>query len=93
MPSKANVIVEYGPYKSNGIVDYKEDRLIGLKKYLEKRGHKVIETKRSKNWNNVNIFVNEQNVFKCNINDLEFAGDGELDPLVIEAEKQITNAY
>lgn len=53
----------------------------------------MIETKRSKNWNNVNIFVNEQNVFKCNINDLEFAGDGELDPLVIEAEKQITNAY
>ncbi len=31
MPSKANVIVEYGPYRSNGIVEYKEDRLIGLK--------------------------------------------------------------
>ena len=31
MPSKANVKIEYGPYKSNGIADYKEDRLVGLK--------------------------------------------------------------
>ena len=31
MPSRANVVVEYGPYKSNGIVYYREDRLIGLK--------------------------------------------------------------
>jgi hypothetical protein len=31
MPLKANVKIEYGPYKSNGIADYKEDRLIGLK--------------------------------------------------------------
>jgi hypothetical protein len=46
-----------------------------------------------KNWNNVNIIVNEQHVFKCNINDLEFAGDGEIDPIVIEAEKQVTKAY
>lgn len=61
--------------------------------YLERKGHKVIELKKVKNWNNINIIVNEQEVFKCDINDLEFAGDGEIDPLVIQAEKEITNAY
>ena len=61
--------------------------------YLERKGHKVIELKKVKNWNNVNIIVNEQKVFKCDINDLEFASDGEIDPLVIQAEKEITNAY
>jgi hypothetical protein len=53
----------------------------------------VIEMKRVKYWNNVNIIVNEQKVFNCDINDLEFAGDGEIDPLVIQAEKEILNAY
>lgn len=66
---------------------------IQFKEYLEKRGHKVIEMKRVKYWNNVNIIVNEQKVFNCDINDLEFAGDGEIDPLVIQAEKEILNAY
>jgi hypothetical protein len=31
MPSKANVIIKYGPYKSNGIVEEKQNRLVGLK--------------------------------------------------------------
>ena len=49
--------------------------------------------KRDKYWNNVNIIVNEQKVFNCDINDLDFAGDGEIDPLVIQAEEKITKAY
>jgi hypothetical protein len=31
MPTKANVFINYGPYKSNGIVDHRTDRLDGLK--------------------------------------------------------------
>ncbi len=30
MPSNANVLIEYGPYRSNGIIDYKDERLQGL---------------------------------------------------------------
>lgn len=30
MPANANVVIEYGPYRSNGIVDYRDDRLLGL---------------------------------------------------------------
>jgi hypothetical protein len=31
MPSNANVIIVYGPYNSNGIIDYKTERIEGLK--------------------------------------------------------------
>ena len=30
MPSNANVIIEYGPYNSNGIVEYRLERIQGL---------------------------------------------------------------
>ena len=40
---------------------------------------------------NVNVIVNEQNVFKCKID--EFGGDGELDPLVLKAKQEVKNAY
>ena len=30
MPQNANVVIVYGPYDSNGIVEYKQDRLVGL---------------------------------------------------------------
>ena len=61
--------------------------------YLEAKGHRVIELKKAKNWNNVNVYVNEQNVFKCKLNELEFGGDGQLDPLAVTAEQKISNAY
>ena len=31
MPANANVFISYGPYKSNGIVEHRTDRLDGLK--------------------------------------------------------------
>lgn len=46
-----------------------------------------------KNWNNVELKVNDEHVFKCNIKDLEFGGDGKLDKLVLDAEKSVSNAY
>lgn len=34
MPSKANVIIEFGPYNSNGILEYRTERLEGLQSKL-----------------------------------------------------------
>lgn len=34
MPAHANVVIEYGPYNSNGIVEYKTERLLGLQSIL-----------------------------------------------------------
>jgi hypothetical protein len=36
MPAHANVIIEYGPYNSSGIVEYKTERLLGLQSNLFK---------------------------------------------------------
>jgi hypothetical protein len=60
---------------------------------LSSKGHKVIELRKAKQWNNLEIIVNEEHVFKCKLNELEFGGDGELDPLVVEAELLVKNAY
>lgn len=60
---------------------------------MEANGHKVIELIKAKNWNNLEIYVNGESIFKCKLNELEFGGDGELDPKVIEAEKLVTEAY
>lgn len=57
------------------------------------RGHKIAQLIQGKNWNNVEIIVNEEKIFYCSLNDLEFGGDGELDPIVIEIEKRVTQAY
>ena len=64
-----------------------------FKAYLEAKGHKIIELRKAKNWNNLELFVNGESVFKYKLNDLEFGGDGELDPKVIEAEKLVQEAY
>lgn len=34
MPSNASVIIEYGPYNSQGIIEYKIERLQGLQSKL-----------------------------------------------------------
>ena len=57
------------------------------------KGHKIIQLKQVDNHNWIHIIVNEQEIFKCRIEDLEFGGDGQLDSLVIQIEKEITNAY
>ena len=57
------------------------------------KGHKVIEMRQEKNWNNLEIIVNEESIYVGKLNDLEFGGDGELDPIVVEIEKLVKNAY
>ncbi|GAB5578572.1 UPF0728 protein C10orf53 homolog [Prionailurus iriomotensis] len=59
---------------------------------LARDGHNIILEK-IEDWNVVELMVNEEVVFHCNINDLEFGGDGKLDPLCEEARIAILNAY
>uniref|UniRef100_A0ABI7WQY7 Uncharacterized protein n=1 Tax=Felis catus TaxID=9685 RepID=A0ABI7WQY7_FELCA len=59
---------------------------------LARDGHNVILEK-IEDWNVVELMVNEEVVFHCNIKDLEFGGDGKLDPLCEEARIAVLNAY
>ena len=60
---------------------------------MESKGHKIISMNKSSCWNNVEVTVNNESVFKCKIQDLEFGGDGELDNFVVSAEKAVAEAY
>uniref|UniRef100_A0A4W5R9X7 Chromosome 10 open reading frame 53 n=1 Tax=Hucho hucho TaxID=62062 RepID=A0A4W5R9X7_9TELE len=92
MPQNAVVIVRYGPYKSCGIVDHRTFRLIGLQAALKENGHQSVLEKMS-DWNKVELVVNGECVYTCNIKQLEFGGDGKLDPLCKEAVTAVQNAY
>ncbi|VFV47459.1 Hypothetical predicted protein [Lynx pardinus] len=93
MPKNALVILRYGPYSAVGLsVEYRTFRLEGLQAVLARDGHNVILEK-IEDWNVVELMVNEEVVFYCNIKELEFGGDGKLDPLCEEARIAILNAY
>ncbi|XP_045882382.1 UPF0728 protein C10orf53 homolog [Meles meles] len=93
MPKDAVVIIRYGPYSAVGLsVEYRTFRLEGLQAVLTRDGHTVILEK-IEDWNVVELMVNEEIVFHCNIQDLEFGGDGILDPLCEEARIAVLNAY
>uniref|UniRef100_A0A8B9QRQ5 Uncharacterized protein n=1 Tax=Apteryx owenii TaxID=8824 RepID=A0A8B9QRQ5_APTOW len=59
---------------------------------LEADGHELT-LEEIPDWNTVEIIVNGETVFRCNISDLDFGGDGKLDPLCEEARKAVLNAY
>ncbi|XP_041261047.1 UPF0728 protein C10orf53 homolog [Onychostruthus taczanowskii] len=44
------------------------------------------------NWDAVDLVVNREMAFHCNIYELDFGGDGKLDPLCEEARKAVLNA-
>ncbi|XP_058552041.1 UPF0728 protein C10orf53 homolog [Neofelis nebulosa] len=93
MPKNALVILRYGPYSAVGLsVEYRTFHLEGLQAVLARDGHNVILEK-IEDWNVVELMVNEEVVFYCNIKDLEFGGDGKLDPLCEEARIAVLNAY
>ncbi|XP_058398635.1 UPF0728 protein C10orf53 homolog [Diceros bicornis minor] len=92
MPKAALVIARYGPYSAVGLsVEHRTFRLEGLLAVLAEDGHQVILEK-VEDWNTVELVVNEEVVFHCNIKDLEFGGDGKLDPLCKEARIAVLNA-
>ncbi|XP_025066753.1 UPF0728 protein C10orf53 homolog [Alligator sinensis] len=64
----------------------------GRRAVLEADGHQVI-LEEMPDWNVVELVVNGETVFQCNIKDLDFGGDGKLDPLCEEARVAVLNAY
>ncbi|KAG5267059.1 hypothetical protein AALO_G00239420 [Alosa alosa] len=92
MPVNTLVTVRYGPYDSCGIVDHRTLRLQGLQATLHDNGHRCVLHK-SLDWNKVELIVNGECVYVCNIKDLEFGGDGRLDHLCEAAATAVKNSY
>ncbi|XP_061083386.1 UPF0728 protein C10orf53 homolog [Conger conger] len=92
MPQNALVIVRYGPYASCGTVEHRTFRLKGLEAALTEDGHRCVLEK-IPDWNEVELVVNGECVLACKIQDLEFGGDGRLDPLCQEAKSAVKEAY
>ncbi|KAM8806439.1 UPF0728 protein C10orf53 homolog [Eudromia elegans] len=93
MPRRAQVTVRHGPARGRcGAPRNGAWRLQGLQAVLKADGHEVT-LEDIPDWNAVELIVNGETVFRCNINDLDFGGDGKLDPLCEEARKAVLNAY
>ncbi|EDL24837.1 RIKEN cDNA 1700024G13, partial [Mus musculus] len=93
MPAQAVVTLRYGPYSAVGLsVEHRTYRLQGLQAVLAKDGHQII-LEQIEDWNLVELVVNEETVFQCDIQELEFGGDGKLDPLCEEARIAVLNAF
>ncbi|XP_042357552.1 UPF0728 protein C10orf53 homolog [Plectropomus leopardus] len=92
MPKNARVALCYGPYESNGVVEHRTFRLQGLQAALRARGHQCV-LEETREWNMVELVVNGEVVFNCHIKQLEFGGDGKLDPVCKEAVTAVENAY
>ncbi|KAJ7324346.1 hypothetical protein JRQ81_017366 [Phrynocephalus forsythii] len=92
MPKNALVTIKYGPYRSCGVVEHRTFRLEGLQAVLEADGHRII-LEEIPDWNEVQLVVNGEMIFQCNINDLDFGGKGVLDPLCQAARLAVLNAY
>ncbi|KAM6186405.1 UPF0728 protein C10orf53 homolog [Rhynchocyon petersi] len=93
MPKNAVVVLRYGPYIAVGLsVEHRTFRLQGLQAVLTQDGHELILEKIDDR-NVVELLVNGEVVFWCNINDLDFGGDGKLDPLCEQARIAVLDAY
>nr|XP_005992480.1 PREDICTED: UPF0728 protein C10orf53 homolog [Latimeria chalumnae]XP_014341841.1 PREDICTED: UPF0728 protein C10orf53 homolog [Latimeria chalumnae] len=71
MPKKALVFIRYGPYESCGLVEYRTFRLQGLQTMLHKEGHRCV-LQEILDWDTVELIVNGEKIFQCNIKNLEF---------------------
>ncbi|XP_041804105.1 UPF0728 protein C10orf53 homolog [Chelmon rostratus] len=92
MPKNARVTLCYGPYESNGVVQHRCFRLQGLQAALGARGHQCV-MEETREWNKVELVVGGEVVFSCDIKQLQFGGDGQLDPVCREAVSAVENAY
>ncbi|XP_061191211.1 UPF0728 protein-like isoform X2 [Saccostrea cucullata] len=92
MPQNARALIAYGPYEACYLVDHRKSRLQGLETVLFKDGHSV-EFEEIEDWNMVEIWVNGECVFKCDIRELDYGGDGELDPLCKKALEAVQSAF
>lgn len=92
MPTNAKVHLQYGPYDSCGRVAHHTQRLDGLKNILAMDGHEVI-LEEIEDWNVVQLMVNGEIIFICDIRQLDFGGDGKLDQLCAEARTKVHVAF
>ncbi|XP_066456514.1 UPF0728 protein C10orf53 homolog [Eleutherodactylus coqui] len=93
MPEEAQVTVRFGPYMNgSGTVQHSVSRLQGLRAVLLSGGHKVF-LEEILDRDTVELMVNGEIVFQCNIKELDFGGDGKLDPLCEEARHAVLNSY
>ncbi|XP_068182626.1 UPF0728 protein C10orf53 homolog [Antennarius striatus] len=92
MPKNARVTIFYGPYESSGAVEHRTFRLRGLQAALSARGHQCVLVE-SRERNVVELVVHEELVFRCHIKQLQFGGDGNLDPVCEEAVTAVEAAY
>ncbi|XP_075697869.1 UPF0728 protein C10orf53 homolog isoform X2 [Rhinoderma darwinii] len=81
MPEKAVVSVRFGPYlNGSGIVEHRVSRLRGLRAVLVSDGHKVV-LEETLDRDTVELMVNGETVFQCNIKELDFVEQCPLYPL------------
>ncbi|GAB1602370.1 UPF0728 protein-like [Argonauta hians] len=92
MPANAHAIIHYGPYETCWTVIHQTKRLEGLQNVLTHNGH-TVELLEIEDFDAVQIWVNGEMVFKCQIQELNFGGDGWLDPLCLEAGTKVTEAF
>ncbi|XP_064649617.1 UPF0728 protein-like [Lineus longissimus] len=92
MPANAIVYVHYGPYESCGVVDHRESRLEGLMTVLKADGHNP-ELVKMNDWNVVELWVNGERIFSCDIRELDYGGDGKLDDICSKALEAVVEAY
>ncbi|KAG8551812.1 hypothetical protein GDO81_004282 [Engystomops pustulosus] len=93
MPEKAAVTVRFGPYRNgSGVVEHRVSRLQGLRAVLVSGGHTVF-LEEILDLDMVELLVNGETVFQCNIRELDFGGDGKMDPLCEEARQSVLKAY
>lgn len=92
MPSSARVLLHYGPYEACGVTDHRESRLQGLQNVLQEDGHSV-ELLQINDRNVVELWVNGQLIFKCDVRDLDYGGDGDLDNLCAGALQKVREAF
>ncbi|KAL5018645.1 hypothetical protein ScPMuIL_004367 [Solemya velum] len=92
MPSRTKVFIKYGPYEACGVVEHRISRLKGLQNVLTKDGH-TVELVEIEDWNRVELIVNGEQVFTCDIRDLDYGCDGGLDTLCKKASDAVRRAY
>ncbi|XP_032805445.1 UPF0728 protein C10orf53 homolog [Petromyzon marinus] len=85
------VVLRCGPYEACGLVRHRPWRLLGLLSLLRRHGF-TCAPERVHARGHVELRVRGEVVFTCRVTDLEFGGDGGIDPLCQAALRAVQNA-
>ncbi|RDD41453.1 UPF0728 protein C10orf53-like protein [Trichoplax sp. H2] len=86
------VLIRYGPYSSFDGVKYRIQRLQGLTNVLKTAGHTIVYEEIA-DWNEVQLIVHGELIYRCEIQELQYGGDGLLDRKCKDALTAVTAAY